>query len=133
MISSRKIHNKTIKLLIVEDNRIVQVALQEMLAQLGYKADIASDGKTALALYNSQYHLILMDIDLPDIDGITITKVIRTIEKDRHVPIVAMTSHHDERDYQEQFRLAGIDGCSEKPDMTQLQALINKYTPCYRA
>ncbi len=118
-----------IKILIVEDNQLLQFALQAMLKNLGFKADIAPDGKTALSMYSDKYCLILMDIDLPDISGIEVAKVIRSIEKTNksYVPIVAMTSHSDEPDYQEQFKKAGMDGCSGKPDAAQLKALIETY------
>ncbi len=94
------------KILIVEDNQLVQYALEAMLSKLGRKADFAPNGKKALALYNTGYRLILMDIDLPDIDGVTVTKTIREIEKatHQHVPIVAMTSHSNEPDYQDSLK-----------------------------
>lgn len=115
-----------VKILVVEDNMILQFALEEMLAKLGYKADFAKDGKTALALYHPGYQLILMDIDLPDVDGITVTKTIRSVERDVHVPIVAMTSH-EEKEYQNKCLRAGMDGFSNKPTLSQLQAIISKH------
>ncbi len=117
------------EILIVEDNQMVQLALQAMLSKLGLKADIVSDGKTALAFYNQNYCLILMDIDLPDMSGVEVTRQIRLLEKlhKHHVPIIAMTSHCDEPDYQAQFKAAGMDGCSGKPDAAQLKALIETY------
>ncbi len=126
---NEKKNNNCIKLLIVEDNQLLQYALQAMLQKLGFKADIASDGKTALAMYNDKYCLILMDIDLPDMSGLEVTKAIRSVEKTNkyHVPIVAMTSHSDEPDYQAQFKEAGMDGYSGKPDAAQLKALIERY------
>ncbi len=125
-INSKK---RSCRLLIVEDNQLIQFALQAMLNKLGVKADIAPDGKTALAMYSDKYRLILMDIDLPDISGLEVTKVIRLLEKtnESHVPIVAMTSHSDEPDYQAQFKKAGMDGYSGKPDAAQLKALIERY------
>ncbi len=100
-----------------------------MLKNLGYSADFAENGKSALALYQSDYALILMDIDLPDINGLEVTKKIRLLEKTnkRHVPIIAMTSHSDEPDYQAQVKAVGMDGCSGKPDSAQLKALIETY------
>src|SRR6185312_3560281 len=121
--------NANIGLLIVEDNKITQCVLKEMLSNMGCKADIASDGKTALALYNQNYRLILMDLDLPDINGIEVTKTIRIVEKRKscHVPIVAMTSHADEPEYQDKCLNAGMDGFSGKPNAAQLKSLIETY------
>lgn len=102
-----------LKILIVEDSFMVRAALEEMLSQLGYSADFAQDGKTALALYRSDYHLILMDIELPDIDGITITQTIRSIERDQHVPIVAISSH-TENEFKEKCFSVGMNGYSNK-------------------
>jgi CheY-like chemotaxis protein len=119
---------KKIKLLIVEDSALVQMMLKEMLKQFkNCIADFAEDGKTALALFNAEYDLILMDIDLPDIDGMTVTSTIRKIEKKHHVPIVAITAHFDEKEYQEKFELVGMNGFSGKPDMVTLQNLIQQY------
>src|SRR6185312_11440245 len=92
----------------------------------GYLADFASDGKTALALYQSHYNLILMDIGLPDFDGIAVTKTIRSIERDKKVPIVAITSHRD-LSYRQKCLMAGMDGYSPKPNQWQLKALIEQY------
>ena len=118
-----------IKLLIVEDNQILQCCLKAMLFNLGLTADIASDGKTALALYNQNYRLILMDIDLPDINGIEVTKTIRWVEKKKscHVPIIAMTSHAGEPEYEDKCLSAGMDGFSGKPNAAQLKSLIETY------
>lgn len=77
--------NKNIKILIVEDNLMVQFALKEMLSQLGYNAEFASDGKKALASYRSDYNLILMDIEIPGLNGIEVTQIIRSIEKNLEV------------------------------------------------
>ena len=126
---NRRNAQQNIKILIVEDNFIVQCALKEMLSNLGHKADIAGDGKTALALYNDDYCLILMDIDLPDISGLEVTQTIRSVEREKncHVPIIAMTSHSDDPEYQDKFKAAGMDGFSGKPNAAQLKALIETY------
>lgn len=120
-----------IKILVVEDNMIIQFALSEMLKKLGYVADFVADGRAALASYCKDYHLILMDIEIPDINGIEVTKIIRAIEKNhqfQNVPIVAMTSHVDEPEYQNQCLSAGMNGIYGKPTADQLKALIQEYT-----
>lgn len=121
---------QNIKILIVEDNMIVRFSLLEMLKQLGYSADFVEDGKAALAGYQSDYHLILMDIDIPYLNGLEVTQIIRAIEKNhqlRNVPIVAMTSHSDDPEYQKKCLSAGMDGFSGKLNAKQLKDLILKY------
>lgn len=86
-------------ILLVEDSPIVALATSRMLAAYGYNVDIAETGKLALEKFNSQvYDIILMDIGLPDIDGITVSHRIRDTEKSSNktkTPIVAITAHKD--------------------------------------
>jgi CheY-like chemotaxis protein len=117
------------RILLVEDNPVVQVAIQEMSKKLGYEIDIASNGKTAIAVYSLGYKLILMDIDLPDMSGIEITKKIRETEVGRSLYIVAITSHTKE-EYLQQCLDAGMDGFSHKPvSVPELQKIISQYLP----
>lgn len=121
---------KNIKILVVEDNPLIQCVIEQMLAKLGHSADFAEDGKTALALYHSHYALILMDIELPDFTGIEVTQTIRKIEKKQdlpHTPIIAITSHHDEPEFQEKCFEAGMNDCSGKPNLIQLKQWISEY------
>ncbi|GBO55883.1 hypothetical protein APA_4033 [Pseudanabaena sp. lw0831] len=82
-----------LKILLVEDNKVNQMVANSILKKLGYQInDIANDGLEALqALQNNTYDLILMDLQMPKMDGITTTKIIRT-ELMSQVPIVAMTA-----------------------------------------
>lgn len=121
-----------IKILIVEDNYLTRCVIEQMLSALGCSADFAEDGKTALALYHSNYAFILMDIDLPDFTGIEVAKTIRKIEKKQqypHIPIIAITSHSDEIECQESCIKAGMNACSSKPDLVQLRKWISEYLP----
>ena len=84
------------KLLLVEDTPVNQQVSLGMLSQLGFEAQLAEDGAQAVALYRkSHFDLILMDIQMPVMDGYLATEKIREIEKrtgDR-TPIVALTAH----------------------------------------
>ena len=85
------------KILLVEDNAFNQMVANDTIEQLfpGIRVDIAENGRTAIAMASStDYDLILMDIQLPDIDGFEITKFIRTelTEPRKHVPICALTA-----------------------------------------
>ncbi|MCX8083709.1 MAG: response regulator [Calditerrivibrio sp.] len=79
------------RILIVEDNIINQQLLKNMLKDHNATVDIASDGNEALNLYKTnKYNLILMDIQMPNMDGYTTTQKIRELDKD--IPIIALTA-----------------------------------------
>ncbi len=81
-------------LLLVEDNEINQMVAQEILQAVGYTLDIAENGQQALEMLDkNQYHAILMDIQMPVMDGYTATQKIREQEKYSALPIIAMSAH----------------------------------------
>jgi len=117
---------KDAKILLAEDNvinqKIVLLSLQKMVRQI----DVATNGKEALELFGlKQYDLILMDIMMPVMDGITATKKIREIEAtgDHHIPIIAVTANALAGD-RENCLAAGVDDYIAKPFTAEL--MINK-------
>jgi CheY-like chemotaxis protein len=117
---------KDAKVLLAEDNiinqKIVLLSLQKVVRQI----DVATNGKEALELFGlKQYDLILMDIMMPVMDGITATKKIREIEAttDRHIPIIAVTANALAGD-RENCLAAGVDDYIAKPFTAEL--MINK-------
>ncbi len=81
-------------ILLVEDNHINQIIAEELLKEVGYTIDIANDGQEALfKLEENSYDLVLMDIQMPNMDGLTATKIIRQNPKFKNLPIVAMSAH----------------------------------------
>jgi len=104
------------KILLVEDNLINQRVTMHLLKELGCVADIADNGVYAIKLFKkNDYDIILMDIGLPDMDGCTVTKKIRAIEKkNHHVPIIALTAYASEDDRQKCLG-AGMDNVLTKP------------------
>jgi two-component system, NarL family, capsular synthesis sensor histidine kinase RcsC len=120
------------KILIVEDHPIVRSSIEVMLENLGCRADFAKDGKEALSFYaQTDYPLILMDIELPDLSGVELIKIIRALEK-KYTPlkstsIVAITSKHDEEDFQKQCLKAGVNAISGKPNPISLKTWIEAY------
>jgi CheY-like chemotaxis protein len=87
-----------------------------ILNRLGYRADTASNGVEAVqACERQQYDVVLMDIQMPQMDGIEATQQIRTYQKHYHRPhIIALTAHvHDEQ--RRQFLNAGMDDYIRKP------------------
>lgn len=119
----------TLRILVIEDNEIIQRIYSLLLKEKGIAFDIASNAEMALNYYmQSQYDLILIDIALPDGDGIAITKIIRQQETDKeHVPIIALTAFGQSAD-QQQFLRAGIDEVLVKPiKLEQMDYLLEKW------
>jgi PAS domain S-box-containing protein len=104
-----------LRILLVEDNRVNQMVASSMLKRLGYQLDaIANDGFEAVqAVQNYDYDLILMDVQMPKMDGLAATKMIRTGLKS-HVRIVAMTADAMPEDRQACLD-AGMDDYISKP------------------
>ena len=91
-----------INVLIVEDNLIAQIVAEMILTSLGCKVQVATDGEQALEMFKANkkaYDFIFMDIGLPGISGLDVTKAIRKLEQEMPaipaVPIVAATANYD--------------------------------------
>jgi two-component system sensor histidine kinase/response regulator len=114
------------RVLIVEDNIINQKLVLRMIEKFGFQADIAGNGKEALkTLERFHYHIILMDVQMPEMDGIDATKKIRDPTShvtDHEIPIIAMTAHAMKGD-KERCLDAGMNDYVSKP--IQPQELLN--------
>jgi len=86
---------KGARVLLVEDNEINQQVAQELLEQASFVVEIANNGKEAVEMAEKNpYDVILMDIQMPEMNGFEATKKIRNLESDiRNIPIIAMTAH----------------------------------------
>jgi len=103
------------KLLLVEDNEQNRYLMQFMLEQSGYEVITADSGSRAIVMAaEDRPDLILMDIQLPDMDGLEVTRRIRSSEAGGKVPIVAVTSFAMAGD-RERALAEGCDGYIEKP------------------
>jgi CheY-like chemotaxis protein len=108
---------KRLHVLLAEDNPINRKLAVRMLENLGHKVRVAENGKEALSsLEKERFDLILMDVQMPEMDGLQTTRAIREREKTTggHIPIVAMTAHALKGD-RERCLEAGMDGYVSKP------------------
>ncbi len=107
------------KLLVVEDNPTNQEVAAGALRQLGFTVDLASSGKAGVLMYQeNRYDLIIMDVQMPEMDGLEATRRIRDWERSRglevNVPIIALTAHAMQRD-RERCLEAGMNDHVTKP------------------
>jgi two-component system aerobic respiration control sensor histidine kinase ArcB len=119
----------SIKVLVVEDYFMAITVVKVVLTQLGYEFDIAENGADAIELFKkNKYDFVFMDIGLPDMSGIDVTKKLRELEKTgSSVPIVALTAH-DEESYKILGLEAGMQEFVLKPLTKEVaQSIINKY------
>ena len=120
----------SVHVLVAEDGEINQKVAVGLLTKWGYSADVAPDGRAAFeAVSNGDYDVVLMDVHMPDVDGLEATSLIREQEStsDRHTPIIAMTASAMEGD-RERFIAAGMDDYIAKPfEPSTLRKLIEQY------
>ncbi|MGL4942927.1 MAG: response regulator [Thermoguttaceae bacterium] len=105
------------KVLLAEDNRINQIVLEGMVEMYGIKLTIANDGLEAVELVkNNDFDLVLMDVQMPNMDGLEATKAIRQLDKPgiKKLPILAMTAHAMDADYRRSLEV-GMDDHLTKP------------------
>lgn len=109
--------NKKLNILIVEDDKASQIVMYNLFKKYGHICDIANNGQEAInILKTKQYDLILMDIQMPIMDGVQATKFIRKSEEgnDKHIPIIALTAYALKGD-KEHFLGLGMDEYISKP------------------
>jgi PAS domain S-box-containing protein len=116
-ISSEEIPPKKLHVLVAEDNAVNQKLISRTLEKNGISVTIAENGKKAVdAFKRGQFDLILMDVQMPEMDGITATTMIREEEKNtgKRIPIIAMTAHAFQ-EAQAMCMEAGMDSYLSKP------------------
>ncbi|MEY4526698.1 MAG: hypothetical protein RL768_417 [Nitrospirota bacterium] len=109
-----------LRLLVVDDNPVNQKVAVKMLEKLGYRVDVAGNGNEALAaLTRHRYNLVLMDCQMPELDGFETTRMIRSHEQPgTRLPIIAMTANAMQGD-REHCLSSGMDDFVSKPVKSQ--------------
>lgn len=115
------------RLLIVEDNEMNRDMLCRRLARRGYEVLVACDGIQGIEVARSQQpDLILMDLSLPEMDGWTATRILKSETSTRHIPVVALTAHAMETDREKALE-AGCDAFDTKPvEIGRLIEIMNR-------
>ncbi|PKN40138.1 MAG: hypothetical protein CVU60_17255 [Deltaproteobacteria bacterium HGW-Deltaproteobacteria-18] len=121
---------KARRVLLAEDDEITVFAVQRMLQKLGYEVSVATNGEMALdMLGRDDFDVILMDVQMPVMDGVEATRSIRasiSLGPKRNIPIIALTAFAMSGD-REKFMAAGMDGYISKPiNLDDLQRTMNR-------
>ena len=124
--SSQKKTKQALRVLLVEDNQVNQMLATRMLERRGHMVEVASNGVDAVRLVaESRFDAVLMDVQMPDMDGLEVTRTIRAQEQNR-VPIIALTAKAMMGDM-EKCMEAGMDAYLTKPiDGRQLIAVLER-------
>jgi signal transduction histidine kinase/CheY-like chemotaxis protein len=120
------------RVLLVEDNLVNQKVVIAVLRKKGYHIDIANDGKQALALLEAAshpYNVVLMDVQMPVMDGMEATRTLRRDRRWEKLPVIAMTAHAMNGD-KEKCLEAGMNAYIAKPvQPAHLISMIEKHLP----
>lgn len=129
-------NNDGIRVLIIEDDDIAQIAAKEALGALGCVVDVAVCGREAVRFFKKHsYHLVFLDIAMVDMDGFTIAETFRDIEKaekrQNHVPILAISAY-DEDSFKKRAMTVGINHYLLKPmTIGKYKEILYKFFPSY--
>ncbi len=117
--------SRRLSILVVEDTPVNQKVAQHLLARFGFRADVAASGQEALtALEQRAYDLVLMDVQMPEMDGLEATRRMRARWPDRALHIVAMTANVATEDVRRCYE-AGMDAFLPKPiDVASLARML---------
>ena len=130
------IHSTDVKpnlnVLVVDDNRVIRELVTRQLAKLGCHSDTAVDGKDALEKTSVKtYDVVLMDVQMPEMDGITATQELRRIEmvSGKHTIVIALTGHGSRLECIE----AGMDDYIAKPmNIATLKSTLQRWAPNFQ-
>jgi CheY-like chemotaxis protein len=120
--------DKKLSILVAEDNAVNRRLITKVLETAGHRVVPVSNGKEAVSAFGAEiFDLILMDMEMPDMDGLEATRTIRATEpKDSHIAIYALTAHTSPADREKCFA-AGMDGFMSKPiEIDDVLKIVNR-------
>ncbi|AFZ48035.1 integral membrane sensor hybrid histidine kinase [Cyanobacterium stanieri PCC 7202] len=125
-MSSSLATNRNLTILVAEDNRVNQKLIVNLLGKLGYEIDVANNGVEVLEKLTAQkYDVIFMDVEMPEMDGVTATKKIREIYPPSQQPIIVAMTAHDDNDSREMFENIGMKYYLPKPiKLPELKSIL---------
>ncbi|MBF0521002.1 MAG: response regulator, partial [Nitrospirae bacterium] len=120
----------TLRILLVDDNITNRVVAKGIMKKHGYSITEAEDGQQAIAILSEGlFDMVLMDVQMPVMDGFEATKIIKSTESTRHIPVIAMTAHAMKEDRQRCLD-AGMDDYVTKPiRASELKEVIERHNP----
>lgn len=119
---------KAIRILLVEDNELNRKVVRIMLEELHCQVDNAATGEQALALLDKNtYDLALMDVGLPDINGLQVTQHIRERLTKQQLPVVGLTAHVHEQDIRACLAAEMNDVLTKPLSHEELQEMLSKW------
>ncbi len=122
---------RKLRVLLAEDNPVNQKLAVALLARLGHQVQLAENGYEAIALRQAEpFDIVLMDVQMPELDGLEATRVIRQWESDHdqpHLPVIALTAHALQSD-RDECLAAGMNGYLSKPVRSEeLQDTLSRF------
>ncbi len=126
--TAAKVDLAGMKVLLVEDNIFNQAVAVEVLKKQGCKVTVASNGREAVEAFHAQtFDVILMDLQMPEMDGFEATRIIRSGETSDRIPIIAQTAHAFTED-RDRCMKAGMDEHISKPiNVTELLRILARF------
>jgi CheY-like chemotaxis protein len=122
-----------LRVLVAEDNPVNQKVIRSMLRRQGWPVTMAGNGQEAYEQFlQAPFDLILMDIQMPEVDGLEATRLIRHEEERRstHIPMIALTAHASQAQH-DQCLAEGMDAVITKPvNLATLLRAIAEVVPC---
>ncbi|MCL2815784.1 MAG: ATP-binding protein [Oscillospiraceae bacterium] len=117
-----------LNVLVAEDNNINQIIMEELLTSIGVRVTMAYNGIQAIELLKKDdFDVVLMDIQMPEMDGLTATTLIRADAKYDKLPILAMTANAGKEHYEESIKAGMNDHLAKPVDMDQLYSALLKW------
>jgi two-component system sensor histidine kinase/response regulator len=134
-VHSEEPAHEEVCILIADDNAVNRKVALHQLRRLGYRAHTAENGAEAVAAAaRGAYHLILMDCQMPEVDGFEATRAIRKAEllTGAHVPVIAMTANVFEGE-RNVCLASGMDDYLSKPvQLPELRAMLERFLPAVK-